>query len=328
VQGRFVERTGVLPLREYRIPQWAPESIDSSLFPQGIAAAWRDGILRYGDSRGDPAIEWYEAKGGTSFAERTHIPYTMSSLDTPIYHELLARLRPNDPLALIVDVGAGDGRNTLPFLEWGCKRVIAVDPVRASLCRLRTQADHLCPDAEERLLLVQADARRLPLLSECALLVLAIESLYYLNDDHALGLAECARLLGPAGRLLLSDRAWEGGLFTGLLYGGISELLRVGEGRSLRDGLAETPVQTRLFTEDELVKAVTAAGLQVTQVGGLSILSVVLGYIRGQGRISQADEQYLPDVIDLLKKLGKTEVARRAHVVVAERFEGPSGRRG
>jgi SAM-dependent methyltransferase len=309
------------------MPQWAPESIDSSLFPQGIPEAWRDGILRYGDSRGDPAIEWYEAKGGTSFAERTHIPYTMSSLDTPIYHELLARLRPNDAMALIVDVGAGDGRNTLPFLEWGCKRVIAIDPVRASLYRLRAQADRLCPDAEERLFLVQADARRVPLLSSCASLVLAIESLYYLNDDHALGLAECARLLAPAGRLLLSDRAWEGGLFAGLLYGGISELLRVGEGRSLRDGLAAAPVQTRLFTEAELVQAVTAAGLRVAEISGLSVLSVVLGYMRGQGGISEAEEQYVPKVVDLLKKLGKTDVARRTHVVVAE-VQGPPDRRG
>jgi SAM-dependent methyltransferase len=310
-------------MNEFRLPEWAPEHIDASLFPQGLAAAWRDGILHYGFPNDDPAIRWYEAKGGTSFAERVQIPYTMSSLDTPIYHEFLARLRLGDPQALVVDVGAGDGRNTLPFLDWGCKRVIAVDPVSASLHRMREQAYRSDPDVDARLLLVQADARRLPLLSGTASLVLAIEALCCLNDDHELGLAECARILAPNARLLLSDRAWEGGLFTGLLYGGIPEFLRVGESRSLRDGLAGSPVQTRLFTEEDLVRAVRSAGLRVIEINGLSVLSVVLGYLRGQGRITEADKQYVPMVLDLLRKLGRTDAARRAHVIVADRIPSP-----
>jgi SAM-dependent methyltransferase len=227
-----------------------------------------------------------------------------------------------------VDVGAGDGRNTLPLLEWGCQRVIAVDPVAASLHRLREHAYRICPDVDARLLLVQADARHLPFFSGTASFVLAIESLYYLNDDHDLGLAECARILAPNARVLLSDRAWEGGLFTGLLYGGIPEMLRVGASRSLRDGLAGSPVQSRLFTEDELVRTVGAAGLRLVEITGLSILSVVLGYLRGQGRIAEADQQHLPMVLDLLRKLGQTDVARRTHVIVADRISSSSDQIG
>jgi SAM-dependent methyltransferase len=304
------------------LPEWAPEHIDSSQFPQGLAEAWRDGILHYGFSDDDRAIRWYEAKGGTSFSERMHIPYTMSSLDTPVYQELLAGWRPKEPEALVVDVGAGDGRNTLPFLEWGCKRVVAVDPVRASLLRLREQADRLGPEVNARLLLVQADARRLPLLTGTASFVLAIESLYYLNDEHESGLAECARILALGARLLLSDRSWEGGLLTGLLYGGIPELLHVGGGRSLRDGLAGSPVETRVFTEEELVEAVRAAGLRVVEISGISVLGMLLGFLRGQGRLTEADEQYLPRVLDLLRRLGKTDVLRRTHVIVADRIQG------
>jgi SAM-dependent methyltransferase len=315
-------------LDSLRLPEWAPRYIDSSLFPRGLEGAWSDGILQYGFADDDPAITWYDAKGGTSFAERVQVPYTMSSLDTPIYREWLARWRPGDPEAVVVDVGAGDGRNTLPFLEWGCTRVIAIEPVRASLHRMREQASRICSDVEARLLPVQADARRLPLLSSAASFVLAIESLYYLNDDHDLGLAECARVLAPNARLLLSDRAWEGGLFTGLLYGGISELLRVGEGRSLRDGLAAAPVQSRLFTEDELVASVSASGLRVVEINGLSVLAMLLGYLRGQGRISEDDRPYLPMVVDLLRNLGKTAVARRTHIIVADRIPGPHGPKG
>jgi hypothetical protein len=156
--------------------------------------------------------------------------------------------------------------------------------------------------------------------SDTAAFVLAIEALCCLNDDHALGLAECARILAPGARLLLSDRAWEGGLLTGLLYGGVPELLRVGEGRTLRDGPAGSPVQTRLFTEDELAQAVRAAGLRVVEIVGLSALSVILGYLRGQGQITEADHPHLPGVVALLRNLGRATVARRAHAIVAERI--------
>src|SRR5262249_47760756 len=218
----------------------------------------------------------------------------------------------------------GEGENPLPFVDWGCRRVMAVDPIAASLHRLREQAYRRDPDVDARLLLVRADARGLPLLSGTASLVLAIEALCCLNDDHELGLAECARILAPNARLLLSDRAWEGGLFTGLLYGGIPEFLRVGESRSLRDGPAGSPVQTRLFTEEDLVRAVRSAGLRVVETHGLSVMSVVLGYLRGQGRITESESESLPMVLDLLRKLGRTGAARRAHVIVAD--HGPSPR--
>jgi hypothetical protein len=51
----------------------------------------------------------------------------MTALDTHVYHGYLAELRPNDSDALIVDVG-GDGRNTIPWLNWGFRRVVVIDP--------------------------------------------------------------------------------------------------------------------------------------------------------------------------------------------------------
>src|SRR5262249_562809 len=132
----------------------------------------------------------------------------------------------------------------------------------------------------------------------------------------------------PNARLLLSDRSWEGGLFTGLLYGGIPEFLRVGESRSLRDGPAGSPVQTRLFTEEDLVRAVRAAGLRVVGTDGLSVVSGVPRDVGGQGRITESDTESVPMVLDLLRKLGRTGGARRAHVIVAECSPSPDDRRG
>src|SRR5262249_25302122 len=154
------------------------------------------------------------------------------------------------------------------------RRVVAVEPVRASLVRLRQRAVQEFPDAAERLLLVQADARRLPLRADAAELVIAVEALCCLNEDHHLGLAECHRILRPGRHLVLAERAWEGALLLSLLYGGIAAMLHLGEGRSLWDGPQDNLVRTRVFTELELRAAARDVGLTTVASCGLSVLSV------------------------------------------------------
>src|SRR5262249_59788012 len=101
--------------------------------------------------------------------------------------------------ALILDVGGGDGRNAVPWLRWGFRRLVVVDPVRAALARLRARLAVDNPDWLDRVLLIEADARHLPLRERCAERVQAIEALAYLNEDYSSGLSEGIRLLaaGP-----------------------------------------------------------------------------------------------------------------------------------
>ena len=113
----------------------------------------------------------------------------------------------------------------MPWLDWGYERVIATDAVFSSLARLRERlvADH--PEWLERILLVESDMRTLPLKANSVETAFAIESLYYLNEDYHLGLAECRRILKQTGRLLIAERSWEGAVLTRLLYGGVEEML-------------------------------------------------------------------------------------------------------
>ena len=60
--------------------------------------------------------------------------------------------------------------------------------------------------------------------------VLAIEALQYLNEDYERGLAECARILGHAGTLMLSERDYDGAIVTRLLFDGIGEMLQTAGG--------------------------------------------------------------------------------------------------
>jgi SAM-dependent methyltransferase len=295
------------------------ETVDGDLVCArcGRVGRWDDGIARFGAAADDPSTAWFNEKGGSAFTERAQIPFTMSSLDTPVYHALIDALRPESLDALIVDVGCGDGRNTEPWLRWGYRRVVAVDAAFASLQRLRRRIRAERPDALDRLLLIECDSRRIPLATACASRLLAVEVLYYLNDDYDRGLAECTRLVGAGGRILVSERAWEGALLAILLYGGIARLAEAGDARELPDGFDYKPVVTRTFTRDTLLAAVEKAGLVPLEIRGLSALAMVIGYLRGAHRIDERDRVHLEAIVELLKKLSASGAMNRAHVVIA-----------
>lgn len=287
---------------------------------------WEGGIVRFGVPTVDASIAWYKDMDGTHFHERMQIPFTMSSLDTPVYHSYLERLRPSCSESIIVDAGAGDGRNTEPWLAWGYQRVIATDAIISSLARFQSRVHNEHPEWLERLLLVECDVRQLPIASTSAEIVLAIEVLCYLNEDYESGLAECRRILRQGGRIVISERTWEGALLTRLLYGGVQGMLEMRHARDMWDGYGDNLVRSRTFTEHELVAVVEKAGLRPLERKGLSLLSVVFGYLRGQDKLSPADQQYLPVVHELLRILGEKGKARRTHFIVAEKvLEGASG---
>ncbi|MBF0341708.1 MAG: class I SAM-dependent methyltransferase [Magnetococcales bacterium] len=269
----------------------------------------------------DPSIEFYQSIDGTRFQERIGIPYTMSHLDTPVYHHYLRQLAPQDRNALVVDVGGGDGRNALPWLHWGFERVVVIDPIPASLRRLRQRLalDH--PVWMDRLLLIVADARRLPLAAGSAQRVIAIEVLYYLNETYAAGLAEMVRITAVGGQLLVAERDYEGALLSLLLYGGgVDGLLGLGPGRDVWDILHNRQVRSRCFTREEILTEVRSQGLEVLEVKGISSLSILLGFLRHLDRLGDGSGGRLAEVEDLLRNLGETGHALRVHVIVAARL--------
>ncbi len=288
----------------------------------GEVGHWENGISRFDVADADPSIAWYESIGGTRFHERMQIPFTMSALDAPIYRSFLEQVRPGRLDAVIVDIGAGDGRNTLPWLAWGYERVIAVDAVSASLVRLRALLSERHPQWLSRVLLVQGDARRLPLVSGSVACAAAIETLYYLNEDYSLGLGECRRILGTDGVLLTVERAWEGALLTHLLYGGVAAFCQLAAGRDVWDGEADHLVRSRSFTESELRAALEAAGFAVLDSAGIPVFSVVLGYLQGQGKIPAGDERHRPQVDECLQTLAHQGTMRKAHVTIARPTAG------
>ena len=286
----------------------------------GTVGVVQQGVVRMDIAEPDDSIAFYRKVGGAHFHERRSVAFAMTTLDTPVYHGYLEEIRPTDPEAIIVDVGGGDGRNALPWLEWGHRRVVVVDPAFDALARFRQRIADTKPEWLERLLLIEADARRLPLASGSAGVVQSIEALAYLNNDYPVGLGECVRVLAADGRLLVADRDFEAGLITRLFYGGgVQGMLSQASGRTILDGNGDAVVTSRCFTAGELRDEVESAGLAVERTAGISGLSLLLGYERANGKLRPDDEAMVDAVHDMLRRLGRDGRFLRSHLVVARR---------
>ena len=323
-----IESSGSSGLEE--IPEWAWEVLASPgggpLRREGTILRANDkpvgriakGILRFDVPSTDPSTKYYRTVGGAHFHERSGFPYAMTALDTPVYHDYLREFAPNNHNILVVDVGGGDGRNALPWLQRGFKRVVVVDSTAAALSRFRTRVLVENQQWLERLMLIECDARTLPLADNTADRVLAIESLYYLNEDYEHGLMQCHRVMKPQARLLLSERSYEGALLTRLLYyGGVGAMLETANSREMWDGEDENRVRTRCFSKPELHALVAAQGFEIVEAGGVSAFSLLLSFLSKSNRLGPESDAQLAAVHQLLISLAHTGSYNRCHVLIA-----------
>jgi SAM-dependent methyltransferase len=279
------------------------------------------GVLRFGMRPDDPSIRFYQKVGGADFHERSKVGYAMTTLDTPVYAGYLKRIRPEADSALVADIGGGDGRNAMPWLAETTARIVVVDPIAEGLLRFRHRLAQEHPEWLDRVLLIEGDARSLPLRNGAFDAVQSIEALYYLNEDYEVGLKQCRRLLKDGAKLLISDRDYEGGLLLQLLYfSGVAGMLKQSKSREVWDGSADNMVRSRCFTREELVETAESCGLHVLEQLGISSMSLVLSYLRGLGKVGDAeDEALLPEVHALLQELGRTGRMTRAHTLICRK---------
>lgn len=131
-------------------------------------------------------------------------------------------LRQGDSVA---DIGCGTGLNFDRSLRligpWG--RVVGLD---VSLGMLRKARERARANGWANILLVQADAARLPLRSDAFPAAVATYTLSTVEDFLG-GLREMVRILGPGGRLVLTDDRLPPGWFLGPLFV-LTRLLEIG----------------------------------------------------------------------------------------------------
>jgi SAM-dependent methyltransferase len=292
------------------------------LSPGGEAIGAVDaGVLRFGVRPDDPSIRFYQKAGGANFHERSKVAYAMTTLDTPVYAEYLKIIRPDIENALVADIGGGDGRNAMPWLAETTARVVVVDPIIDGLVRFRQRLEQEHPEWLDRVLLIEGDARKLPLRGAAFDAVQSVEALYYLNEDYEIGLSQCHRLMKDRAKLLISERDHEGALLLQLLYfDGVAGMLKQSKSRDVWDGSPGNMVRSRSFTREELIEVAERCGLHVLEQLGISSMSLVLSYLRGVGKVGgPEDERLVPEVHALLQELGRHGRMMRSHILVCRK---------
>jgi SAM-dependent methyltransferase len=279
-----------------------------------------DGGVMIFDFEPHEGVTWYEGKGGTFFLQRrAEAAFAMSAIDTPVYGALLEAGAPGPRDAVIADVGCGDGRVVLELLDRGHERILAVDPILDSLRRLRAHLEEHRPDDLDKVALVRADARTLPFHDDSVEQLLAIEALCYLNEDYEVGLADCARVVKPGGTLRVSERSRDGALLTRLLYGGVEGFLEMRGSSYVLDGPKDNLVRSRCFRPAELREAVEATGLEVTDTRGISVFSLVTGFLNGLGRVPEELQDRREELTEAMVELADESQALRTILLTAEK---------
>jgi SAM-dependent methyltransferase len=209
----------------------------------------------------------------------------------------------------------------MPWLAETTARVVVIDPIIDGLVRFRQRLEREHPEWLDRVLLIEGDARNLPLRGAAFDAVQSVEALYYLNEDYETGLKQCRRLLKDRAKLLISERDYEGALLLQLLYfDGVAGMLKQSKSRDVWDGSPGNMVRSRSFTREELIEVAERCGLHVLEQIGISSMSLVLSYLRGVGKLGgPEDERLVPEIHALLRELGRHGRMMRSHTLVCRK---------
>ncbi len=253
------------------------------------------------------ALEIYERMGGARIRELQYSKYALAYLERDAYFSLILRALDRidvDPEGSVaVDLGSGDGRFTELLVKKGFYHVIAVDNVKPSLQRLIRFMKSI--GASNRVTALRADLTSTPIVPNSVDLVLAIESLYYLNERYEEALRRIHNILRPGGYLVEAEPDAEGMALIPLILGRLEEFIELSKRRAFRERYGdELEGEFRAFLPDELEKIHSSHGFIVKYKGCLPIYSLIVRILNkkgviGEEELARYDEQIRMLVRDL-----------------------------
>lgn len=236
--------------------------------------------------------------------QKFHLAYWETGYLKEVISEYLSDVNPRS--SVVIDAGCGDGRFTEHLLHSGFQRIVAVDthlPVLQSLQSYLVQEQ-----AEDRVLLVNCSADRMPIEAGSADAVLAIGVYFYMGDSFEDGIREAHRCLSGNGILVNMEPDIEGALYRSMILESLDDVFENFFDRRFKEEHGETPFKFRCFEKDELAHILDKLGFRVTKWVGLPLFPWILRIRTVRGEIDlqklETEDERLRAVLDYLNRRG------------------------
>jgi len=215
--------------------------------------------------------------GNIDYTSRLADPYSTTGRETPYYCAFLERVVETlGQGSVSLDLGCGDGRFTKHLLALGLDRIFAVDLDLSNLQRLSSR---LTEEERQRTVLLQADARRVPLAPASLDAVFAMGVLNVLVDQIEPVCRHLCALLKPEGTLVNSDPTLEGSLLYALVRHDFEEFLEVARTHTKTvDYDGDRSRRYAVFEQGKMESVLSSCGFDLHETRGIPVLpSLIFG---------------------------------------------------
>lgn len=258
-----------------------------------------EGILKSGVDLYDSGQGFWSrfipSREGTSLHEKMHgshlrklqgDKFKLAHYESGFYKRALRRWL--DPLArdaLMLDLGAGDGRFTELLLDMGFSQIVSTDISRENLVSLGQYLDEV--GGRDKVALIQSDASD-PIFREATFdCILCIGVLYYLGNDYFDGKAQVSGILKENGYLIESEPDLEGQALKALIFDGLESFIDVTKNRRFIESYGGQDFHLRLFDRQEMLENFAKYGFELVDRHGLSLFPLLMIVAKARGLIKE-----------------------------------------
>ena len=281
-------------------------------------------VLVY-DMPEDFSIDVHESVGGTNLQKLADRDYSLSSLEFPVYSDLIRQhLRGVNKHSPVLDAGCGDGRFALELAQDGFTNIVALDSNLESLIRLEGKLQRL--GLADSVTLVRASVAHPPVRRSHFRVVLAIGVLYYLNEGFESAHKLISECLQPGGLLIETEPDKAGCATKALLFDGFHEFERVVTQDRFLEYFGKTAAHFRCFSTSEILEFFESRGLELIASAPIPLFPslFVIAQKRYPAHLSIEGPQSAAALRELFRKLQEPGAPAKHRLWVTRLTRGPS----
>jgi SAM-dependent methyltransferase len=239
------------------------------------------------------------------YVKRASNPFTTTARETLQYNRYLKKLLSSiNPGSYVLDLGCGDGRFTQYFLDNGLEKIIAVD---IDLHNLRRLASRLSSEEKEKVILIHADASKLPIKEGGLDAIFALGILNVLANQLLDVCTHLHNLLAYGGILVNSEPTLEGSLLYALIRQDFEEFFTVATTYTKTvDYDGDRSKRYAVFEHGKVEAVLSQSGFLVQDVKGVSVFpSLIFG---GVLQMNEYDEDLKAKLVTIVDDLSNKNI--------------------